>query len=888
LDKTWYHVDRVTLTLNVTIIGYPDEYYLFEYKGPFEDLYFVKIDPIFTNWTMAWPEYWPEYGDEGGIPITEWWDNCNGVLDRCDNITLGGELCHVEDLAIDLILNKKIADPVCTYWHEIYPEYSNWYHIVGWEDNDDGLLSPCDQITMSLQGGPVKEYHVEYVTVTINISHPLYPEEWGLLEYYYEGPVEAMYWVKTHPIGSWWYEPGWIGADHQIEDWMDNCNGVLDHCDYVMFYGDWYHVEEVAVDMVVLEQIHDVAVTYVRSLYPWVYQGEVDPITVDVTNYGTFDEPTVDVYAFYDGTLAAPKQSVSLTVGETKTLTFYWNTTGVPPGFYTVSTNATILGDDILGNNYLAGNVQEVRALPPPPEDLELFPRAVVDLEFPNGTQWHELHPSKTNYYQMSDWIPGVVLGPEDWVMMNATWFLVDDLTIDIEVTDMETGDIYWLDYECGYWTFNPEDPVSTKWNEIKNSETGPPQWPRCWHLIDWDDNGDGRLSFCDYIVMAPNDPFPETPKAFHVELVTVTLKLTAESMQQYYLEFIGTLEQFQAKDYIHFPFGTMWHEVLPEQGTVWELRDWSDQLYLAPSDQIVLALKSANTHEPIPGIAAEYHVDKVTVAMNLTDTQEETHIVKFEGSLVQFKYHHWEYPFGTQWHEVNPTYCRQWCIIDWSDTGFPSGYLSYCDLIWMVDKETGDVEQFHVESLSTDIYVSPLAIHDVAVTDVNVCCGASIVHGGRTVSINVTVANEGDVTETFDVTVYWNTTNVIETIQFTLLSGATNSTMFSWNTTGLTEYLNYTISAYAQPVAGEVDLADNTYVYGDVTIVHEGDNNNDGKVRVDDILAVALAFGTDCGGPANSNGYYYESKLDVNCDKKIRVDDILATALQFGWGPLP
>ena len=47
-----------------------------------------------------------------------------------------------------------------------------------------------------------------------------------------------------------------------------------------------------------------------------------------------------------------------------------------------------------------------------------------------------------------------------------------------------------------------------------------------------------------------------------------------------------------------------------------------------------------------------------------------------------------------------------------------------------------------------------------------------------------------------------------------------------------------------------------------------QGDVNSDGKVRVDDILAIALAFGSNYGDPK------YEPILDINGDLKIRVDD--------------
>ena len=136
------------------------------------------------------------------------------------------------------------------------------------------------------------------------------------------------------------------------------------------------------------------------------------------------------------------------------------------------------------------------------------------------------------------------------------------------------------------------------------------------------------------------------------------------------------------------------------------------------------------------------------------------------------------------------------------------------------------------------------LGIHDVAVTNVTVCYGATIVHGGQTCCMDVTVENEGDFTETFNVTVYWNTTE-IETKEVTLTSGNITYILFSWDTTGLTEYANYTIRAYAHPVSGENDPTDNNYIDGTITIVHLG---------------------------------------DVNCDKWIEQKDLYFTALQYGW----
>jgi len=341
-----------------------------------------------------------------------------------------------------------------------------------------------------------------------------------------------------------------------------------------------------------------------------------------------------------------------------------------------------------------------------PPSDVELYPQRVEDLGDPRNTTWHELHPVKSRYYKLTSWEPGRVLSSCDQIdMTNITggveWFEVDEVTVDIVVNETKTGTLRWLEYKCGYWIFKKEvetNPISSKWNELKPLEPYP---ERCWHLTSWEDNGDGKLSPCDTIDMTPMHPWPGPTTWFHVESVTVTLKLTKKPLTPYWLEFMGTLDEFQRKDYIHNPLGTFWHEILPIQGRIWNLTSWVDTLVLSPSDQIDL------TDEY--GITRWYHVDKLTVAMNMTNIYrpEQWRIVKFEGSLKQFKKYHWTNPVSTQWHEVNPVYSRQWHLTYWKDTGEPFGKLSHCDEIYMMDKETGLEEIFHVETLSTDMWLT-------------------------------------------------------------------------------------------------------------------------------------------------------------------------------------
>jgi len=97
--------------------------------------------------------------------------------------------------------------------------------------------------------------------------------------------------------------------------------------------------------------------------------------------------------------------------------------------------------------------------------------------------------------------------------------------------------------------------------------------------------------------------------------------------------------------------------------------------------------------------------------------------------------------------------------------------------------------------------------LRDVAVTGVE-ALPTSIVAGG-TVSINVTVKNEGNVTETFNVRISYDT-SVIGTKTVTDLASKESQTVrFDWDTSGLTEG-NYTITATATVVPGETETMDN------------------------------------------------------------------------------
>jgi len=154
-----------------------------------------------------------------------------------------------------------------------------------------------------------------------------------------------------------------------------------------------------------------------------------------------------------------------------------------------------------------------------------------------------------------------------------------------------------------------------------------------------------------------------------------------------------------------------------------------------------------------------------------------------------------------------NPATGENWT---WSDIdAFEAGVRSVATGKW-----TGDV---HVTQLYVEVTYAVIVRHDVAI--VSVTPFPTKVNPCQVVNITVVAENQGTETETFNVTTYYDNIPIdVETIS-NLPSGANMKITFSWNTTGVAEG-SYTIKAVADTVLGEVDIADNTYVDGTVTII--------------------------------------------------------------------
>jgi parallel beta-helix repeat protein len=236
-----------------------------------------------------------------------------------------------------------------------------------------------------------------------------------------------------------------------------------------------------------------------------------------------------------------------------------------------------------------------------------------------------------------------------------------------------------------------------------------------------------------------------------------------------------------------------------------------------------------------------------------------------------------------------NPSQASSESSVDIWDGGYPSGGNYWSDYTG-IDEKSGPNQDllgsdgigdtpYGIDENNQDRY--PLMkTHDIGIQ--NVTTSKTVVGQGYKVGINAKITDYGVNSETFNVTVYVNTTS-IATQTVTLRSISSTTLTFTWDSSGFAKG-NYTIWAYAWPVQGETHTADNTFTDGWVIVSMVGDINGpngwpDGKVdMIYDIRSVAKLFGVAPPDPK------YNPNYDINGDGQIdMINDIRTVAKQFG-----
>ena len=143
---------------------------------------------------------------------------------------------------------QPVTDPTAFPWHELWPVFCTQWDCVAWTDNGSGVLDECD--FMEFADGST--WHVDNVTVT------------AVIEEIEGGPVEDYIYVEwvtppyTGPLGDWVEIVPTLGIAWTCVDWIDNGNGVLDGCDWMIMDSGagqlFFHVVSLATDIEVFEE----------------------------------------------------------------------------------------------------------------------------------------------------------------------------------------------------------------------------------------------------------------------------------------------------------------------------------------------------------------------------------------------------------------------------------------------------------------------------------------------------------------------------------------------------------------------------------------------------------------------------------------------------------
>jgi len=233
----------------------------------------------------------------------------------------------------------------------------------------------------------------------------------------------------------------------------------------------------------------------------------------------------------------------------------------------------------------------------------------------------------------------------------------------------------------------------------------------------------------------------------------------------------------------------------------------------------------------------------------------------------------------STVWGGVSP-YTYQWYLdgsavsgatdANWTFT--PTSTGSYTVYVIAIDSVGAQAT-----SNSADVTVN---IHDVALTSLS--SSKTFVGQGYDLNLSVAASNLGNYTETFNLKIYANATNIASQ-NVTLPSGNSTNANFTWNTTSFA-YGHYTITATAEFDPSENATTNNCTCSAIVTI--PGDINGDFKVNMQDIALVARAFGSDGpnylhpGSPPSAN---WNPNADINNDGIVNMKDVALVARNFG-----
>ena len=163
--------------------------------------------------------------------------------------------------------------------------------------------------------------------------------------------------------------------------------------------------------------------------------------------------------------------------------------------------------------------------------------------------------------------------------------------------------------------------------------------------------------------------------------------------------------------------------------------------------------------------------------------------------------------------------------------------------------------------------------IHDVSVLQIE---SLTDIYNDWIVKVKVTVKNKGTVSETFNVTLSVNSTQ-IDVKEATLEPYATTTLTYTWNTSGLIPLQNYTLTASADILPDEPNITDNTLESQPIFVRLLGDTRFDRKLDILDVVKITGKYGITSSDPE------WDIMLDLKPDGKLDILDVLKITGRYG-----
>jgi hypothetical protein len=154
-------------------------------------------------------------------------------------------------------------------------------------------------------------------------------------------------------------------------------------------------------------------------------------------------------------------------------------------------------------------------------------------------------------------------------------------------------------------------------------------------------------------------------------------------------------------------------------------------------------------------------------------------------------------------------------------------------------------------------------------VTVLSVTPEATLAYQGYTRDIEVRVKNEGDLTETFNVTLYYGSYRIGDPQKVTdLAPGNTQILTWTWDTTGI-PYGVYAISAVADQVPHETYTGNNVGSGGNIKMTIPGDADGNQIITISDMGEISDHWSSPPGVKP------YEAYADIDNSGFVTITDM-------------